>query len=64
MTIKKHIHRNRIVIDLINLEENEFVLIAYLIEKNSQKAKKNNVVKESIGLKLNVEMQKFIDEEL
>jgi hypothetical protein len=57
----KHYYKDRIILDL---EYEEFILIAYLIEKNSQKMKQNNVVKEPISVKINVELQKFISEEL
>lgn len=61
MTIEPHQHKNRIVLDL---EENEFTLLAYLIEKSSQKTKKDNVIKEPLDVKMNEVFRKFIIDEM
>ena len=61
MTIDKHDHKNRIVIEL---DENEFTLLAYLIEKSSRKTKKDGMIKASLDVKMNKEFRKFLTEEM
>ena len=61
MTIDKHDHKNRIVIEL---DENEFTLLAYLIEKSSRKTKKDDMIKASLDVKMNKEFRKFLTEEM
>jgi len=59
MIIYKHEHKNRIVLDL---EENEFTLLAYLIEKSSRKTKEENIIKDPIDVKMNEDFRKFLTE--
>lgn len=61
MTIDKHDHKNRIVIEL---DENEFTLLAYLIEKSSRKTKKEGMIKETLDVKMNKEFRKYLTEEM
>lgn len=57
MDIYQHEHMNRIVIEL---EENEFTLIAFLIEKSKQKHQA--VMKESLAEIMDKDIQEYINE--
>lgn len=59
MIIYRHNHKDRIVLEL---EENEFVLIAYLIEKSHHQFK--DKIKEPLDSKLNEKVQEFIKDEM
>jgi len=61
MIIYPHDCKDRIVLEL---EENEFTLLAYLIEKSSQKTRNENIIKEPLDVKINELFMKFIFEEM
>ena len=53
--------QNRII---LNLDENEFLLIASLISQRSIKTKKDNIVKNPVDVKMNIKLKNFILKEL
>lgn len=57
MIIYNHDNKDRVVLEL---EENELTLIAFLIEKSSQKHL--TIIKDSLAFKMNKTFQTFIDE--
>lgn len=59
MNIEHHEFKDRIVVEF---EENEFILIAHLIEKSSQKMKQKQVVKNSLSEEMNKTIQGFLNE--
>jgi len=60
MLIKKHHHKERIILDL---EEDELFLIAYLMEKCSNEMKDKKEVKTPLSTTLSDKFQIFINEE-
>jgi hypothetical protein len=60
MNIRKHDHKDRIVLEL---EESEFACIAHVIHKAHLKAESEKVVEESIPKRLHELFQKYIKEE-
>jgi len=63
MIVEMHSYKDRIVIDL---EKNEFLLIAYLIEKSVKKNKsvRPDFWEENLDRTIHKEMQQYIDDEL
>jgi hypothetical protein len=59
MIIYRHNYKDRTVLEL---EENELTLIAYLIEKSHHKLK--DKMKEPLASKLNKKVQEFIKDEM
>jgi hypothetical protein len=59
MIIYGHNYKN---ITVLELEENEITLIAYLLEKSHQKL--NNKMENSLSTILNEKMQTFLKEEI
>ena len=57
MTIEKHEYKKRIVLDL---EENEFVMLAYLIEKSSRQTLEDNIVEDPLDVKMNFVFRDFL----